>query len=372
MSLAFASTALARGDEEKEPGPESKDRPDETTKKKKKKKKKRDVSLGGRVFLRDTMVKLRDQQLQNDLSLASVRGNIDLRKFGWLRTSIEVSFEDGGEIDLEDVYVAVELDPTVEVTAGRFKRPISPIALESAWDLPIIERGLLSDNVEIGDFVVPLNLGGRSEGAMVQYHSDSGVRPDLRLGVFNARLPRRRGGGAQIADLADNLLRDVYARAAIEPLDGFAVGGSLGVISRARTASEIKSGFTGSIDLTIDTKPFRAWMEAFAGRTTMFDGVEAAGSLLGLRVLVAPRFDEPLPKIRRLEPFVIFSALDPTDRSDNNRAVEIGVGLAVWFKKVLRFQADYTYNGYEEQFPSETLEFIDRSTIRLQLGSQFR
>ena len=343
-------------------------------KQKKQKKKARDISLGGRVFVRDTITKLSSDgsQFQNRFGLESVRANIDLRKFGWLRASIEVSFEEDGEIDLEDVYAQIKLAKPLVIRAGRFKRPISPIALESAWSLPIIERGLLSDNVVIGDFSVPLNLGGRSEGVMASARSRSGVRPEVHVGLFNARLPNRAGGGAEIADLGDNLLRDLYSRVAIEPIEGFAVGASVAVVTRARTVARLKSGVTGSLDLSVKTRRFRAWLEAFGGRTTMFDGAEATGSLLALRLLLAPRFDKPIEHIRRLEPFVIFSALDPTDKSDNNRALEFGVGIAVWFRKVLRLQADFTYNAYDEQFPSENFTFIDRSTIRLQLGSQFR
>lgn len=358
-SAAFAQPDPPEAEPEPEPNP-APEAKDDT-----------DINLGGRVFVRSTTTRLQGADYQHELALQSVRANIDLRKYGWLRTSIEVSFKDNDEIDLDDVFIEIELADPVALTVGQFKRPMSPIALASPWDLPTIERGLLSDNVDVGDFTVPLNLGGRVPGAMLRYLSKEGVRPDLQLGIFQADLPRQ-GGGAQISDLSDNLIRDVYGRAAIEPLDGFEVGASGAIVTRARTIAEIKSGFLGAVDLTIDTDRFRAWLEGFVGRTTLFDGVEARGTLLGVRVLLAPRFDDPIDHVKRIEPFVIFSALDPTDRSDNNRAFEVGVGFALWFKKLLRFQADYTYNTYEDQFPSETFTLIDRSTIRLQLGSQFR
>ena len=341
------------------------------------KKDKPEIDVGGRVFVRDTITKLKSDgaPVQNELSLESVRANIDLRAYGWLRAAIEVSLEEGGEIDLEDTFIRADLSDELRVDVGRFKRPMSPIALESAWSLPATERGILSDDVLVGDFSVPLNLGGRENGAMISYNGGQAVDPRLYVGVFDASLPDQAGGGPQIADLADNLLRDLYTRATIEPIGGFQVGGSFAVITRARTVSQLQSKYMGSLDLTIDTDVFRAWLEGFAGNTTLFDGVESVGTLLAFRVLLAPRFDDPiapLSQVRRIEPFVIFSALDPTDARDNNRAIEVGGGVAIWFHKLLRFQADYTYNAYDDLFPSPMFSFIDRHTVRFQLGSQFR
>lgn len=378
-----ASSVSAQPEPDEEPDEETDEEPvkkaappPEVEKKDEKKdeKKEEGISLGGRVFVRDTITKLKTDgsQFQNDFSLDSVRANIDLRKYGWLRVGIEVSFEEDGEIDVEDTFIRTDFTSELRFEAGRFKRPMSPIALESAWSLPNTERGLLSDDVAVGDLDVPLNLGGRANGAMISYNSDTGLEPEFYLGVFNADLPRRGGGGADLEDLADNPLRDVYARAQVELISGLDVGGSFAVVTRARTASRLQSKYIGSLDLVVDTDAFRAWLEGFAGNTTVFDGVESVGTMLALRVLIAPQFDDPVDHVRRIEPFVIFSALDPTDARDNDRAVEVGAGFAIWFRKLLRFQADYTYNAYEDQFPSPTFSLLDRSTIRLQLGSQFR
>jgi hypothetical protein len=333
-----------------------------------------EINLGGRVFVRNTITKAHADgaELANELSLDSVRANIDLRKYGWLRVGIEVTFEEDGDIGLDDVFLRIGRGAGLSLEIGHFKRPMSPIRLESRWELPVAERGIINDNIDVPGFTVPLGLGGRSEGIMARYEIDTGIRPDFKIGLFNAELPRPDGGGDDPADLADNLLRDVYGRASIEPIDGLEIGGSAALVTRASEGSELESALIGSLDVTVSTERFRVWLEGFAGQTTFFDGVDSSGTLLAFRLLAAPRFDDPFPHIGRLEPFAIVSVLDPTDESADNRAIEYGGGISARFKKLLRLSIQYTYAANDQNFPLSTFSFIDTSTLYIELGSQFR
>jgi hypothetical protein len=333
-----------------------------------------EINLGGRVFVRNTITKAHvdGAELANELSVDSVRANIDLRKYGWLRVGIEVTFEEDGDIGLDDVFLRIGRGAGLSLEIGHFKRPMSPIRLASRWDLPVAERGIINENIDVPGFTVPLGLGGRSEGIMARYQIDTGIRPDFKLGLFNAELPRPDGGGDDPADLADNLLRDVYGRASIEPIDGLEIGGSASLVTRASDGSELESALIGSLDVTVSTDQFRVWLEGFAGQTTFFDGVDSSGTLLAFRLLAAPRFDDPFPHIGRLEPFAIVSVLDPTDESTDNRAIEYGGGISARFKKLLRLSIQYTYAAYDDNFPLETFSFLDTSTLYIELGSQFR
>jgi hypothetical protein len=333
-----------------------------------------EINLGGRVFVRNTITKAHvdGAELANELSVDSVRANIDLRKYGWLRVGIEVTFEEDGDIGLDDVFLRIGRGAGLSLEIGHFKRPMSPIRLASRWDLPVAERGIVNDNIDVPGFTVPLGLGGRSEGIMARYEIDTGIRPDFKIGLFNAELPRPDGGGDDPADLADNLLRDVYGRASIEPIDGLEIGGSASLVTRASDGSELESALIGSLDVTVSTDQFRVWLEGFAGQTTFFDGVDSSGTLLAFRLLAAPRFDDPFPHIGRLEPFAIVSVLDPTDESTDNRAIEYGGGISARFKKLLRLSIQYTYAAYDDNFPLETFSFLDTSTLYIELGSQFR
>ena len=331
------------------------------------------VNLGGRVFVRDTIARahIDGAQLTNDLSLESVRANIDFRDFGWLRTSIEVSLEEGGEIDLEDVFIEADLGD-LELIAGRFKRPMSPIALESAWQLPAVERGILSEDVEIPGYRVPLGLGGRADGVMASYDFDLEIDPEIAVGVFSAELPRPDGGFADPADLGDNLLRDVYARASVEPIKDLVVGTSGALVTRVGDASSLETRLVGSLDLTVERAWFRGWLEGFAARRAFFDGTSSTGTLLAGRLLVAARLTEPLRGyLRGIEPYGIASALD-LSRGGGDHVLELGGGVNALIREHLRLTVEYVRSLHGADYPLPTFTRIDTSTIRIQLGSQFR
>ena len=342
-------------------------------KKKKKDAKEEGLTLSARVFVRNTSSKavVSGAEWRNAFDVSSARANVDFRKYGWLRGSLEVEFSEN-DLELKDVFLRTRVYPGVTIKVGNFKRPISPIALESIWTLPVIERGLLARRVQTANYIVPLNLGGRSQGAMVTYEQKTGVRPKIDVGLFNANLPTRSSGGAELADQADNLLRDVYMRGQIEPIDGFTVGGTLVAFTQARFPDRLKTRVLGSLDVTLDTHNFRAWLEGFAGRTPFFDGTESIGGLLALRVLLAARLHRPTPWLRLVEPYAVVSALDPTDEKQDNQATELGGGVVAYFKKNFRLQLEYSRTLNDDEFPQPAFSILDVQTLRIQLGARFR
>ena len=331
------------------------------------------IQIGGRLFVRSTFDKTiaTGAEWGNVYDVSSARLNLDYRKYDWLRAGIEADFAEN-DLELKDVYIRARVHPGFSVTVGNVKRPISPLALSSIWDLPVIERGILSDRLLTANYRVPLNLGGRAPGIMLTYKNKASVRPEIQFGLFNATLPTRVSGGAELADQADNLLRDVYLRAQIEPIRGFSVGGTLVAFTQARFADDLRTRLFGSLDVRLDTKHFRAWLEGFAGRTPFFDGTESVGGLLALRVLAAGRLHRPTSWLRLVEPFVGFSALDPTDEKQDNQGSEISTGVTAFLRKNLRLQLDYARTLNENEFPQANFTLLDTHTIRLQLGVRIR
>ncbi|MEM9487999.1 MAG: hypothetical protein AAGC55_02580, partial [Myxococcota bacterium] len=107
------------------------------------------VRLKGRVFFRNTVVRpdrlnaVTETGWVNQLAVSSARLGVKARQRD-LGLEIEVDSElSDGEIELRDSYVRLSPRRWLRIQAGRFKRPISAVALASKWQLPVLERGLI-------------------------------------------------------------------------------------------------------------------------------------------------------------------------------------------------------------------------------------
>lgn len=191
------------------------------------------------------------------------RARIEVR--GRLRELLTVIEADvSSKKPLKDAFVRLDGPATTRLTAGQFKAPFLERETESAWNLPLVDRGL------VDDYVVDRNaLGGRRLGVV------GAVRP------FDGAL-EVSGGVFQGTELGDAPRREDYvARVAARPwrwleagTSGYRAGAAEGPLRHAA------SGFT-----VLRLGPLTATLEALAGRLSQGSFTAGLGLLeLGLRL----------------------------------------------------------------------------------------
>ncbi|WP_037583631.1 porin, partial [Stigmatella aurantiaca] len=143
------------------------------------------VEVGGRLSLRETLVKPQVGDWAGDLGLGTARIEFTYRWKKRVRAVVEFDAQDiqTGSSSLKDAFVWLKASKAFSFRAGHFKVPLSLIELESGARLPLVRRGLLRDVLDDA-----LGLSGRRYGAQAEWKCD-GCTQDLRvhLGVWQAR-----------------------------------------------------------------------------------------------------------------------------------------------------------------------------------------
>lgn len=319
--------------------------------------------LGGRVFLRDSAVKVSDSAAdwQSELDIASARlaGNYEIGHL--LKTQVEVELADG-ELELKDAYIQYRPIRVLRIQVGRFKRPISPLSMEGAYGLPLVERGVLNDKLSAGTVDVPFPLGGRTEGAMVQVRPKLPLNPRATIGLFNSRLADSNLAGVDLVDVGINRFQDVFGRVSVEVVHDLRVGATVAAYQRLRNLDgDVNHAGLVGLDVTLDHDLGRLWLEGFYGRTPYVDPVEGRvrGAMWAGRLVAAPRIDElvDLP-VERLEPFLSVAVLEPSTTLSQSRALQVGGGVSVSIIDQLKAQIEYVYLDTQVQFPIASLHRI--------------
>jgi len=326
------------------------------------------IEIGGRVFVRSTLS--RDdreaetgEEVLHDLSVASARIQGDYRVGKRLKMSLEVDFA-GNHASLKDVYLRARLSRHADLYAGRFKKPISPIALESAWRLPEVERGLLSDVHPRSSLELP--FGGRGDGAAVVLESG-----DLEVTAALFQHAMDDGG---LVDVSEAFALDPYLRVRIEPARELRFGATAALVTyRTRPdlidSSVISNAPLGSVDAEVERGPVKLWLEGFAAKSTVYgDTGEADGTMAGARALVAVRVDRPAGWLERLEPWLGASAFDPILDDKGDHGLQGSGGLALTFTQHLRLQIEAEVTRIRDP---DRLQRSSRAVLYTQLGAAF-
>jgi hypothetical protein len=329
---------------------------------------KRDWTLeyGGRIFVRDTLTRVEaggDPVWRHDRTLdqARVFADYDRKK---LRIAFEIEFA-GGDADLKDTYIRIKPVDLLRIQAGRFKVPMSLIWLESKWSLPSVERGILSD-LEQDNRGLPFG-GIRSEGVSLELRPEMLLEPRFTAAVFHNPLAT----GATPLDPSDDVTQDLYARLEVEPGPWLTAAASFGWVGYTTEVSAIETYQhmpMGGVELAVDGHYLRAWVEGFVGKSFLFqeDGT-TSGTFAAARALVAGRLRDPVGWIRRVEPYVAGSVLDPTGDEAGDRISELVGGTSVAFTKYWRLQLEVA-----QRIAEGTLApLADTTLVRLQLGAAF-
>lgn len=328
------------------------------------------VEFGGRVFIRDTLSAVDTAGTttwSDDATIDSARAFLIYRPNERLRMDLEVDFA-GGETELKDTFIRYEPGSGVKLTAGRFKRPISFLGLESSWSLPRIERGLLSE-LRIDGTQRLLFAGGRGDGVSASFELPGALRPELTLTVQESEI-------AEVQNLdATEMGQDAFARGEIEPVDDLHLaiaGGWVGAVVTMGVPDSYRHRPFGSIEAFYDGDAIRAWAEGFAGRNAHVyvpvgeDDVQV-GRFVAARALIAPRFERVLG-LRRIEPYAAVSWLDPSTLQDDDQVGEATGGVSLMISRHLRLQLE----GGRRMAQGFAAPSGDATIVRVQLGAAFK
>ncbi len=336
--------------------------------------------LKGRVFVRDTIVQ---EGWENRLAITSARLGANYRdRARGLRGEVDIELSEG-KAEIRDAYIGVRAGRKVYVQAGRFKRPISAIAMTSRWDLPVIERGYVNDlalpNERSGEPDV-LPLSGRVIGVSARLRDRSlPAKPTLTVGVFrspvHAQVATSVGfGNREPVGWGQGFPEDLYSRLQVEPIKGVEVGVSFGWLRQleiAGTRDSFRHGYVSGVDLVIDEPfgdgvPVQAWLEGFVGDSPFHFAptLEAQGRFMAARAIVAVRLRLAPGLI--LEPYVTGQILDASGELDEDRITQGGGGINVKIAKSWRIQTAVDHASVDRRF------LYDSSTqLLVQLGAVF-
>ena len=305
------------------------------------------VELHGRLLLRG-FTDSEDGETSSDFDAENIRLELRWRPARWLRGAIE--YDQGEGTHLKDAFLAFERG-RFEIRAGQFKPPVSPIQMESRWDLPSADRGLLSQ-VLVDSF----GIAGRRPGVQVAWDEKGGPW-GAAAGVFRASNVR----GDRLADEAfDNLADDWGALKATGRLAWRQRRLQFGAAFDLRPAEPVPGEgyshyWTAGADLTWSARRRgpRVWAEGYAGSSWQdadpFDGDPA--TFLAGRVLAGWRFGSGKEKDLALEPYAAGSLFDPDASVREDLLWEIAGGVRLGAFKYLRLVLEAQHRDVSRNAP---------------------
>lgn len=218
-----------------------------------------ELEVHGR-FLMDVSADERDAWGRT-LGISSARLGFEARLPG-VKTVLEADLASNPVI--VDAFVRLDGPGATRLTAGRFKTPFSERRLESAWSLPVVDRGL------VDRYVVKQNgLGGRRVGLAGTLRPWEG-RLEATGGVFL--------GDKDALEGATDAGEDWAGRVAVKRWRALEVGASGYRAGGGGAPGAAPSRWAAGPFANLALGPLRAAVEGFTGRGT--DGPFAAGTAL--------------------------------------------------------------------------------------------
>jgi hypothetical protein len=323
------------------------------------------LQFGGRVYVRDQLSGVDvdgDTIWLHRRSLDTARAFITFRPNRRTRMDLEVDFA-GDQAELKDTFIRYQPIDYLELTAGRFKRPVSFLSLESTWDLPRIDRGLLSELRLDGRRL--LFAGGRSEGIAVDIEVAADPRLDFSLVVHESDLADDLG--LEVSDA----MQDVFGRVEIEPVSDLHLAVAAGWVGSLHDTSNLASYRHrpfATLELFLESQRLRAWLEGMAGlnSTTYVDGRQI-GRFVAAQALVAPRFENQGWWGRAWEPYAAAAWYEPSTLQPADQIGELTGGVTLWISGKLRLQLEAG-----RRLAQESAAIAESTLVRVQFGAAFR
>ena len=195
------------------------------------------------------------------LEMSSARLGLEAR-VGGVKTVVEADL--ASDPLVEDAYVRIDLVRATRLTAGRFKAPFSERRLESAWTLPLVDRGL------VDQYLVKRNgLGGRRLGVAGTLRPWDG-RLEATAGIF--------AGDPNALEAGSDAGEDWAARVALRASGTVEVGLSGYRAGAGSGPDAAPERHAGGAFATVDLGRVEGTVEGFAGRVA--EGPFTAGTAL--------------------------------------------------------------------------------------------
>jgi hypothetical protein len=335
------------------------------------------LDVGGRVLVREVSQSLREARWTSELKVVSARMRL---RYEWKRLRAVVSLEASGSPKLKDGYVELDLPHGLDVQAGQFKVPLSPLENESQFSLPMIGRGLLSDVLDNS-----FHITGRRPGAMASWHLKSeDVRPGLTVALFQEEdsAGKNTAGATTDALALDAVVRGSLAWWWNGGEAEMGVGGSYRLIPPQALAPPERywaATLDFSVDHTFGGQGLRAWLEGFTGSNSV--ALDTPPETLGDPVFFAGRglVGWRVGGIEKggwyVEPYVMGSVLDVNLDNAQDGVWEAAGGLGVGQWKRWKVQAQYEVWHRSELTPTSLqaggADLVSHRAVLVQLGASF-
>lgn len=276
----------------------------------------------------------------------------------WVRGVLEADFSDVvnrwheiEQVRLRDAFL--EFRPgRFRIRAGQFKSPISPLEMESPWDVPASDRGLLSSVLRYS-----YGIAGRKPGLELRWNQKAGP---LAAAVSVQRATGTRG--ERIGDESfDNTAKDWGALTTTGRLAWEGKRLEIGAAFDLRPAQPVpgegyRQFWTAGADLSWRVKSragARVWAEAYAGSSWQdvapFDG--SSTTFLAGRLLGAWSFYLQERRAIYVEPFVMGALLEPDTSVLDDLVWEASGGLHLGAFGHLRLVLEARRRSYSPNTP---------------------
>ena len=312
------------------------------------------------------------RQKELEVALVEARFGAEYRAMGWLSLQLEADF--AGGINLKDAFVRVE-NKRFRGQFGQFKMPVSAMAMESPWRLPVPERGIiqaiLSDHVQ---------MLGRRQGLLGRFRAKGGVRPEVSLGVFqgwagNDNEPIKPDLNVDETFDSQNAVLRLGARLA--GVDVGLIGERISTLVAARIRHFWATGLDATADYDLYCGGVRFWAEGFTGTTwkSSNNGAEQPEiQFLTARGLFAWRWGGVDDEDASIEPYLLGALLDPDVETHSDLVWEAMLGVNVGAWKRFRVNLTGKLAGSDRGVPDQLFVgnvLRDEKSVELQVGAAF-
>jgi hypothetical protein len=293
------------------------------------------LELAGNVYTRGRFRKNEDSDATWNLELNRARLGFEMFYAELLRLKISTEFSSGFE--LKDAYLDLTPFDELGLRVGQQKVPFGQLEWHSRWELPLVSRGLVSQQI-----FRRLGFADRRVGARVEGTAKSlPLKPRLELGVF------QNGDVGDTYDVAGRLRLRLFKGAEI-----FLAG-----YQRAEARLDGSDGRAGSLAFEWDRKKVLVLVEGVLGRArrltsgglpsvadATFYGVRG---LFGYKLKVGPA---------SAQPYLAAEILDPGVRTGTDLAFAVRGGVNLVLLKILRLTLEVDHRS------GEAAKVIERST----------
>jgi Phosphate-selective porin O and P len=392
LTMLVATPVIASADDEKKKEKHEEKKDDEKTEEKTEEKKDGEkkekapkkqhgtFELHARAIVRAAVTKIHGGgEATGALAMQSARLKADYRWKDQVRARLDVEL--AGKARLKTTFVQVRLyDDEVQdggtkivVRAGKMKMPFSGIELDSSWNLPMADRGLLHEVL-----AKRMQVAGRAIGATVIADLPGSWSPSVSAGMFQGT---DDAGDALAVTAGDRFGQDGVLRVTVKPTPCLELGaaGEMRVGKLLVLPAVVRRAWASELDLafTAEAGPgqFRAWLEGMVGTSWLVaDPAKAKAYVAEARGIASYHIGDTKFGSRYVEPFAMIGALDPDLDITTDHVLEMTGGVSYGASRAWRLQLEVEHWRIGRNAPLGIVELgiaaVTSTTVLLQLGAQ--